>query len=178
MGLIQSREIPSHCCGAPSLLPAMARSLRAHQGTVPDPPFSFPEARPLLEKAPLSQSRELQWAQAALCLAVSNRPACSPLPARCPLGGTVGSHGQPWLMVGDANQRAVPVGARSGVPCCRGALGPPGCQRGRVSLFYAMGNSDGPSGCLLPPGRRKGVCPAGWQRRGEVGEVRIGPGLT
>lgn len=90
----------------------------------------------------------------------------------------MGSRGQPWLMVGDANQRAVPVGAVSGVPCCRGALSPPGCQQGRVSLSYGMGNSDGPSGCLLPPGRRKGVRPAGWQQRGEVGEVRIGPGLT
>lgn len=65
------------------------------------------------------------------------------------------------------------------MPNGRGALSHPGCQRGHVSLSFATGNGDGPSGCLLPPGRRKGVCPAGRQQQGraggEVGEVRIGP---
>lgn len=34
-------------------------------------------------------------------------------------------------------------------------LPPPGCQRGRVSLSFAMGKGNGPSGCLWAPGRRK-----------------------
>lgn len=75
VGHIQSRVLPSHCCSALSLLPAMVWSLQTHQGAVPNPPFSFPKTRPPLEKAPLSQSRGLQWARAALCLAVSHRPA-------------------------------------------------------------------------------------------------------
>lgn len=67
------------------------------------------------------------------------------------------------------------------MPRRRGALSHPGCQQGRVSLSFATGNGDGPSGCLLPPGRRKvSARPAGggggeqgrWERCESV------PGLT
>lgn len=179
MGHIQSKVPPSHCCSAPSLLPAMAWSLCTHQAIAPNPPFSFPEVRPRLGKTPLSQSRGIQWARSALCLAVSNRPTRSPLRARCPLGGTVGSHGQPLANGGRCQ------------PACRAG----GCQEWGALLQRGSQPPRLPAGTcepvlchrkqrqslwvsLLPPGRRKGVCPAGWQQRGEVGEVLIGPGLT
>lgn len=71
----------------------------------------------------------------------------------------MGSHRQPWLVVGDAHRRAVPVGAGSGVLCSRGVLSPPGCQQGRVSLSYATGNSDGPSGVSFATRQEEGCLP-------------------
>lgn len=71
--------------GAPFLLPAMARSWHTCQGTVPNSPFSFPEARPLLGKTSPSWSGELRWgARAARYVAVSKKSACASVPAPAP----------------------------------------------------------------------------------------------
>lgn len=145
------------------------------RGAVPGSPFLLPQGQAIARK----NIPELEWG------AVGGGTGCpvpggvqqthllpSPCPstpAMPPLGGAVGSHGRPRLMVGDANRGAMQgaVAVRMpevGQPHGRGSLSHPGCQRGRVSLSFATGNGDGPSGCLLPPGRRKGVCPAGrWQ---------------
>lgn len=188
-GDIQSRVLPSCRHSAPSLLLAMAWSLHARQGMVPHSRFSFPEARPLLGKTPLSQSGELWWGHGlpGTWQHPTDPPASLSLNRR-PRFASPGRHGGlPWTAPANGG-RCQPVcrargrgwvGARSGVPHSRGALSHPSCQRGRVSLSFATGDGDGPSGCLLPPRRKKGVCPAGRRQRGqaggEVGEVQIGP---
>jgi len=62
------------------------------------------------------------------------------------------------------------------------ALGPPGCQRGHVSLSFATGDGDGPSGCRLPTRQEDGCLPgrlaAAGTSRGEVGGYESVPGLT
>lgn len=100
-------------------------------------------------------------------------PAPLSLP-RSPGCASLGRHGGlPWMAL--ANERCQPgchargrgrAGARNRVSHGGRALSHPVCQRGCVSLSC---HGDGPSGCLLPPGRRKGVCPAVWRERGRGG---------
>lgn len=116
LGCTQSRVLPPRHHGAHPLLLAEARSLCVRGGTVPASPFSFPEARPLLGKAPLSPSGELRrgapaaraWRGPAEPPAARRLPRC---PSRVSPGRRRAPPGRPRLMVGDASPCAVPEGA-------------------------------------------------------------------